>query len=189
MIVNETKVQMPKFASVNGALQSNYYEIQDNDAIEMLSYYTVRQLTEFMDVILDPRMNIYVNNKLADLDTPVYENFSVVWTLSKIEMFTPQSYEEEWEEDGEYEDWNTPADEEPEKEIKSVSHEITVLVNKVSVTLQGKEEYIFVDVFDIIDFDLSRPRGKGIVTNLNGRPAQYMEPLHEGDVIEIYWQE
>lgn len=189
MIVNEKKVKMPKFASVNGALQSNYYEIQDNDAIEMLSYYTVRQLTEFMDVILDPRMNIYVNNKLADLDTPVYENFSVVWTLSKMEMFTPQSYEEEWEEDDEYEDLDTPAVEEPEKEMKSVSREITVLVNKVSVTLQGKEEYIFVDVFDIIDFDLSRPRGKGIVTNLNGRPAQYMEPLHEGDVIEIYWQE
>ena len=44
------------------------------------------------------------------------------------------------------------------------------------------------DVFDVIDFDLSRPRGKGIVTTLNGRPAKYMEPIADGDVIEIYWQ-
>ena len=68
-------------------------------------------------------------------------------------------------------------------------HSIVVLVNKTPVPLEGKTGYIFVDVFDKIDFDLSRPKGKGIVTTLNGRPAQYMEPIHDGDVIEIYWQE
>lgn len=200
VIVNEQKVEMPKFASVNGFLQSNYYEIQENDAIEMLNYYTVRQLTEFMDVVLDPHMNIYVNNKLADMDTPVYENFSVIWTLGQIEFESVRDYGEDAEE--EPEEMPEAAEDEAEtasgrvQEVqqegespKAAVHKITVLVNKAPVTLEGKTEYIFVDVFDRIDFDLSRPRGKGIVTSLNGRQAQYMEPIHDGDIIEIYWQE
>jgi hypothetical protein len=64
---------------------------------------------------------------------------------------------------------------------------IIVVVNRSPVTLSGKPSYVFVDVFDKIDFDLTRPKGKNIVTSLNGKPAQYMETLHDGDVIDIYW--
>ncbi|MDE6184341.1 MAG: cell division protein FtsA, partial [Lachnospiraceae bacterium] len=65
---------------------------------------------------------------------------------------------------------------------------IQVIVNHSPITLSGKDRYIYVDVFDAIDIDLSRPRGKGIVTTLNGRKAQYMEPIASGDVIEVYWR-
>ena len=69
-------------------------------------------------------------------------------------------------------------------------HPLTVIVNHFPITMQGKASYVFVDVFDYIDFDLgsSASAGRSIVTNLNGRPAQFMEPLNEGDVIEIYWK-
>lgn len=67
--------------------------------------------------------------------------------------------------------------------------DITVLVNKYPVVLKGKKEYVFVDVFSFIDFDLNAGGGRAIVTNLNGRKAEYMETLREGDVIEIYWEE
>ncbi len=69
-------------------------------------------------------------------------------------------------------------------------HPLTVIVNHSPITMQGKASYVFVDVFDYIDFDLgtSASAGRSIVTTLNGRPAQYMEPLNEGDVIEIYWK-
>ena len=69
-------------------------------------------------------------------------------------------------------------------------HPLTVIVNQSPITMQGKASYVFVDVFDYIDFDLgsSASAGRSIVTNLNGRPAQFMEPLKEGDVIEIYWK-
>ncbi len=91
--VNEKKVDLPKFASVNGELQSEYYEIQENDAIEILGYYTVRQISEFMDVTIDWNMNIYVNNKIADMDTKVYENFSVIWTLEDLQLSDVEIYE------------------------------------------------------------------------------------------------
>lgn len=74
-----------------------------------------------------------------------------------------------------------------EKE-KPVTQEIIVIVNRQAVTLSGKNSYVYVDVFDHINFDLRRPAGKTIVTTLNGRPAEYMEALNDGDIIEIYWK-
>ena len=176
VIVNEQKVSIPKFAQVNGILQSSYYEIQEGDQIELLNYYTVQQIAEFMDVILAPEMNVFVNHQIADRDTPVYENFSVTWTTQSGEE---KILEEELPEEEAAEEDIPPA---PEGKMT-----ITVMVNKIPVKLEGKSSYVFVDVFETIDFDLTRPKGKTIITNLNGRPAQYMEPLHDGDVIDIYW--
>lgn len=176
--VNGKKVQLPKYASVNGTLQTNYYEIKHGDAVEMLNYYTMKQLIEFMDVTLDIHTGCYVNHQPADGNTPVYENFSVTWTLTDGALDSAAEVHE-------YE-------EEPEAlaEKEEVSHEaIVVLVNGRSIHLTGKTSYVYVDVFDYIDFDLTRPKGKGIVTTLNGRTAQYMEPISDGDNIEIYWQE
>ena len=68
-------------------------------------------------------------------------------------------------------------------------HPLTVMVNGDAITMNGKAEYVFVDVFDYIDFDLKPVPGKDIITTLNGRSAEYMEELHEGDVIEIYWKD
>ncbi len=71
-----------------------------------------------------------------------------------------------------------------------IPHPMTIIVNHTHITMQGKASYVFVDVFDYIDFDLgsSASAGRSIVTNINGRPAQFMEALNEGDVIEIYWK-
>lgn len=297
--VNDRKVDLPKFASVNGELQSGYYQIQENDEIEILGYYTVRQISEFMDVVIDWNMNIYVNNKIADMETRVYENFSVIWTLEDLQLSDVEFYEQEKEEQrgwaeetdrpagtagfsmaskgtsaqpkgqesqetdaGENaeaeeqeqetagavsEDTATPStssqpeqgeaageganqegqkargarivmgpgvrraeeeakakakareeaaarakmEEEKRKEellSKNAPVSVIVTVNGQPVRLSGKKSYVFVDVFEHIDFDLSKPQGSGIVTNLNGRAAQYMENIRSGDVIEIYWK-
>lgn len=190
--VNEKKVRVPRFASVNGSLQSGYYDIQEDDQIEILSYYTVGQIAEFMDVILDPQMNIYVNNRLADKDTPVYENFTVLWTMETLPELLPGEQSEDWTEtdmvyDEQEEEIEETKEAEEAEQQSDPGYSITVLVNNQIVVLEGKSEYVFVDVFEKINFDRSRPRGMGIVATLNGRPAQYMEPLHDGDVLEIYW--
>ena len=69
-----------------------------------------------------------------------------------------------------------------------IQQSVHVTVNGQEITMQGKTDYVFVDVFQYIDFDLSKPKGSGIVTRLNGREAQYMENIRSGDVIEIYWK-
>ena len=218
VIVNEKKITLPKFASVNGQLQSGYYDICENDEIEMLCFYTVRQIAEFMDVVINEQMNIYVNNKLADMDTHVFENFSVIWTMETLELSDVEQYEdaakESASEEGSYADLpdgdgmeaddmaksataKNAAQTDPDAEQAGEETEaaprtpvtIGVTVNNRPIVLSGKPSYVFVDVFDYIDFDLSKPQGKGIVTRLNGKDAQYMEPLTGGDMIEIYWKE
>ena len=199
--VNEKKITLPKFASVNGTLQSGYYEIQEGDRIEMQSFYTVRQIAEFMDVIVDEKMHLLVNNRTADMESRVYENFSVVWTMeepkfSDDQLTEEEGFVEEMEMDAEPEmtEANTEGDE-PEESREDMPEEpklpvqICVTVNGRAVFLKGKPAYVFVDVFDYLEFDLSTPKGKGIVTRRNGRDAQYMEQLANGDVIEIYWKE
>ena len=258
--VNDKKVDLPKFASVNGELQSGYYSINENDSIEILNFYTVRQIAEFMDVIINEDMNIYVNNKLADMDTRVYENFSVVWTMEALQLSDREKYEggiadsfeDLPEDDGSYQkseprsesssgnvesdqtetygaessvsdvesgetqtddesdlataaqpessasddqpedagaNENMAEEEKPQAEgPRQSGNTIYVTVNGQQICLSGKKEYVFVDVFEYIDFDLSKPQGIGIVTRLNGRDAQYMETIHGGAVIEIYWK-
>ncbi|MBD5524946.1 MAG: cell division protein FtsA [Lachnospiraceae bacterium] len=324
--VNDKKIDLPKFASVNGELQSGYYSIKENDSIEILNFYTVRQVAEFMDVIINQEMNIYVNNKLADMDTKVYENFSVIWTMEELQLSDRDryeagaagtvekvstedgmvdSFEDLPEDDGSYyaeqepqenvqedvmseesshtamqanEDENdltaeaaengesvlaaraaenaesdhavgatenTEADHAAgaventgqnhavgaEQETVTVQQDITdkadtetsqeesdqeahtentgsdgaeplaneanqslaegtvhVTVNGSQISMSGKKEYVFVDVFQYIEFDLSKPQGSGIVTRLNGRDAQYLETIRSGDVIDIYWK-
>lgn len=293
--VNDRKIDLPKFASVNGELQSGYYSIKENDSIEILSFYTVRQVAEFMDVIINQDMNIYVNNKLADMDTKVYENFSVIWTMEELQLSDRDKYEggriedaqeqaggtdsvgnpsgdDESYDEGYYEEaddadvseteWDDASTETADADADDTETEgvgaddtdiagtetegtgtvgtetvtdtagaaaadtgsadgdtghadtvtsesetdagtasqpdgtqkppaddsIHVTVNGAQVLLSGKKEYVFVDVFQYIEFDLSKPQGSGIVTRLNGRDAQYMETIHSGDVIDIYWK-
>ncbi len=225
VIVNDRKVSLPKFAEVNGQLQSEYYDIQNGDDIRMLNYYTVSQIIEFMDVILNPEMNIYVNNKKADRDTQCYDNFSVIWTMedlslsdvsdeevesakASINQKAPkkkeiETYEEAVEaesientgyaDDGtldeEYVQYKQEKEEARRKEEESTYVPVTVFVNGNPVTMTGKPSYVFVDIFDYIDFDLkNRPAGKGIVTMLNEHKAVFSEELKDGDFLDISWQ-
>ena len=151
-----------------------------------------------MDLAADGMRNIYVNHELADADTKVYENFTVEIAEGNVQGESDIRGESDVRED-------VAAKAEPERmsyggegiadgtgEAADNENEIVtivVLVNRQPVKLSGKSSYIYVDVFDQIDFDLSMQKGKSIITKLNGRPAQYMEPIHDGDAIEIYWQE
>lgn len=64
---------------------------------------------------------------------------------------------------------------------------IQVIVNGRSVTLKDRKQYIFVDIFNYIDFDLSKPKGT-INLRLNGQQAAFTDIIKPGDVIEISWK-
>lgn len=187
--VNGKTVSCPKFAYVNGELQSEYYEIQNQDQILMENYYTVRQLFEFLDIDITG-MDVYVNNELAEPDTKVYENFKV-----KTREFTVRDEENEDQEEiiAEEKTDEERTEEKMESDIKDdipqENRNLHVTVNQTPVTLSGKPEYVLVDVFLFYEFDLSTPKGKAIVIRCNGENIEYMSPIHEGDYIEVYWEQ
>lgn len=194
IMVNGNKVTLPKYASVNGRLENEYYDIQNGDKIEMLDYYTVAQIREFMDVTLDMNMAVYVNNEPAGDDTKVYENFSIrmaIETGMKRDEPEDDGYSQENGEDEEYSEDNGDGEQPRQESIAASQPErsIHVLVNSKPIRLQGKASYVFVDIFDYIDFDLTTVKGQTLITNVNGKKAEYMEPLYDGAVIEVYWEE
>ena len=66
--------------------------------------------------------------------------------------------------------------------------DIVILVNREPVRLKGKSSYILVDLFDFYDFDLSKPKGN-VVLKLNGVSCNYMSPIKDGDLVDLYWEE
>ncbi len=66
---------------------------------------------------------------------------------------------------------------------------LMVQVNGKSVPLPFKATgYLFVDIFNFIDFDLKNPKG-AIILKLNGREAGYTDTIKSGDSIDIYWKD
>ncbi|MGN0132787.1 MAG: cell division protein FtsA [Lachnospiraceae bacterium] len=329
---------VPKLASVNGQLQSAYYRIQDGDKVELLNYYTVLQVLEFMDIAAENIGQVMVNHEVVDLSAKVYDNFTVSLKIEEAaNTVETETAETEIAESGQenaakqenivaeqpedtamteetaqpeekagtlegmsalekakadadrlvtqlqYEraeealaqmiqsalnpaavsadmqkqeaveqirveksskelygslqnninrlksgtpitelrdeaigkaeqpmkmmqaESETKAEEEKKEpeEVKTLTippmstenvdgkllQILHVIVNDELVTLKGKPDYIYVDVFEFIQFDLSKPQGKSVETLINGRKAQYTEPLSNGDRLEIFWKD
>ena len=80
---------------------------------------------------------------------------------------------------------NETSDDAKEKE----THSVEVIINGTPVKLTGRESYMFVDLFEFYEFDLSASAGRAIITKLNDQNAQYTAELKDGDVIELAWKE
>lgn len=65
---------------------------------------------------------------------------------------------------------------------------VHVKVNGKPVTMPAKEKPIFVDVFDVYPFDLSKAGGTRLITRINGEDKDFTEPVWDGDEIELYWE-
>lgn len=72
---NGTRIICPKFAEVNKELVTEFYEIKEGDAVEILNYYTLNQVLKFMDI--EYTGTIYINNMPAAEEEKIYENFSI----------------------------------------------------------------------------------------------------------------
>ena len=216
--VDGKSIDVPRTAEVNGEVQTGFYNIKSGDEIKILDYETAAQIAELLDIDLSEDMVITVNNEVATGDTPVYENFKVEFKSGADAIMDyyanfPNADEVAIEQENEESSYDADADfdlEENEDGSMSfssgqtatttqpvrtaaparrvVTHDLHVTVNNEPIVLHGKSDYIFVDIFDVIDFDLSRPNGKSIVTTLNGGTPDYMQAIHEGDKIEVYWK-
>lgn len=222
--VNGKIFEFPKKALVNGELQETFYEIKDGDDIKVNNFYTVEQITEFLDT--PAAGDIKVNSTPAVLKTKVYEDFTLDYTIGGHSHKSDEAANDS--SDNEDAQETAPSDSAPEaggvsfadlpdddgtaaemkekmsemsgteEEAKEeetaesstdLTTQVTVNANGRMLTLTGKENYVYVDVFDKLNFDLKAGNGRKIITRLNGKNAQYLEPIKDGDVIEVRWEE
>ena len=134
-------------------------------------------------------VRIFLPNKLEDFKKYILKNEEII--LYKDNEILSEDYElleEDKLESKKVEiDISPKANIEVKEEIKNVDNKLVVKVNGDEVVLTGKTSYVFVDIFNFIDFDLTMPKGKIINLILNEKKAAYMDKLKNGDVIEIFW--
>jgi hypothetical protein len=267
IVVNGTKLKLPKTASVNGEPADNQYAIKSGDEILIHHYYTVAEIARFMDVPLQEGISILVNDTPAKPETNVYENFTVTWDFSQVDysegIYTNRdndgvAYTSSKSDGTESALYGTssgytgtesvpsgapsghietgsvsgtssvPAETQTGSSgltagsagtesassrmpgtqtassgsagmksatsgstsapVRAETNHITVIVNRQPVVLTGKASYVFVDIFEFYPFDLHNAKGKSIEAQINDRPAEYLEQIHDGDVIDIYWR-
>ena len=161
LTVDGKEIELTRPIFVNGKPESADYEIKEDDRVEIKDATTMDSLLEN----LEDNTSYQTDDEGSDED--VADSYEAL-----------------------PDDENAETSEEETVESKpTVKRSITVNVNGKPVVLTGKSEYVFVDVFDFIDFDLSNPQGSGVVTNHNGSAAGYMDSLSEGDTLEIYWKD
>lgn len=181
--VNGNEIVCPRYVSVNGELVPGSYNICNGDRIEVLDYYTLGQVLDFMDLPFHDA--ITVNNEPAGMDERVYANFKINYT--RLEDMGQMTYSELPEAEAEAEAYvDDKADNEADNEV--LTNDIIVIVNNTKVVLKGKASYILVDVLDFYPFDTSVVGGKRLMLKINGETAVFSSPVNEGDIIKIEWE-
>lgn len=67
-------------------------------------------------------------------------------------------------------------------------HSITVNYNSKDIKIiKENDNFLFVDIFDYIDFDTTQVKGR-LITKVNGVEVGYTDKIKDGDKIEIYWE-
>lgn len=161
--INGTKYTYKPRLMLNGKNVNINYDIRQDDRIE-----TAPLMVKELFVDLNIKYNsspIFINNKRADLDSIVHDKDYLVFDV-KDEIDSSQTL-------------NSSDD-------TSNKTAIEVIVNGEFVKLDNKRDYVLVDVFDKISFDLTRPNGV-VVCEINGEKMPYMSPIKNGDQLSIYW--
>lgn len=194
---NNRKIICPKFVVANNKLKSEYYSIKDGDSIEILNYYTLGQILEFMD--LPYQDDIKVNNVYASIDDKVYENFTIAYeSINEVSFreINIASQETKTIDDVEQTSLNIENVKMGAEKTtynanttQTTNKEIHILVNGQRITLKGKDKYIFVDILDYYAFDMTVARGTSLVLKVNQQPAEFSSSIENEDVIDIYWEE
>lgn len=200
LTVNGKPIICPRMVRLNGEVALETREINQEDQLEILDYYVIEELMEYMDMPLP--VQFFLNGRESNWEDRIYDGVSVecVWDDEEQEaiitqesptaeqMNTEQEYAEESKEQETHIN-EVAANENSEKKAANVGvHSIAVTVNETGIILSGKSSYVFVDILDEYPFDTSVAGGTAIVTTINGMDATFSTPIKDGDQIALYWK-
>ncbi|WP_341877049.1 cell division protein FtsA [Defluviitalea saccharophila] len=169
IIINDIEMELSVLCMSNGTIVDQDTPIHNNDEIEFFEIQTIEDLARYADIEINGK-EFFVNGEKVDLNYSIQNGDKVYFKPIK-------------------EDQEIIVNEENKDQLSVHFQDIPVIVtvNSNKVTLKGKKsDYIFVDIFNFIDFDLKNPQGN-IVLKLNGKRAAFTDIIKQGDQIEIYW--
>ena len=199
--LDEEIINIEPVILVNEEIEDLDYIIKNGDEVKV---FLPSNAKDFKKYILKEEMNLMKDGILLDDDYEILEGDHITRDIKeskRVEAYKEINVKEEQIEDTteginnspnidfNNENDSTKIEESDQSEAAITKEEvesITVNINGENTTLKGKSQYIIVDIFDYIDFDLTVP--KGIINlNLNGEKASYTANIKDGDIIEIFW--
>jgi len=157
--LNKREISLISDVKVNDIPIKENIKIKDEDKIEYKEIGYLRDLIQYMN-LTDSNLELYVNGEKADENYLLKDNDVI---LTK--------------------DFNLD-----DKDKNSSHKKIYLNINGKKEEFEyNKSEFVFVDIFDYIDFDLKNPQGR-LILKLNNKTPEYMERLKDGDHIELYWE-
>lgn len=190
--LNGVMVDVSPRVYINGRIEAEDSRIHEGDVVRIVEISTIGDLLRSQDMEHGEYV-ITVNDREVQKDYFI-SNQDVICVTPKLPELPQESPSESSPEITE--DFMILLEAQPTEEFMkepevnhSLEEGITVIVNEKPVFLKGnKPQFIFVDVFNFIDFDLSKPKGS-IVLRLNGQQAAFVDTVRDGDRIEIYWNQ
>lgn len=195
----------PSEIFVNGNKVNLQYKIQNGDNIEVkngtegskkeVKLFDILNKNSYVSLNGEKRKlieKVKVNGKEIDGNTLINDNDRIETigpkTISDLLEYSNEKIEIHV--NGENKDNEYILKDKDEIEISKAydkSRSIHLIINGEDKYFNyDKKEFIFVDIFNHIDFDLSKPKGQ-LVLLVNGNKANYHQKLHNGDKIDIYW--
>jgi sulfur carrier protein ThiS len=190
IVLNGTPMKLSAFALINGNTVSIEQEIYNDDEVYICKMDTIKDLCKYSEIDLNGK-TVYINHSVAS-EQSIFKEDDIIDIEPKCQqevadkVIKPIAAEVEKIEGNESKANTTESIGVNNNFMLNSPMQVTV--NGLPVTIEdNKKNYIFVDIFNYIDFDLSKP--KGIISlMLNGKKANYTDPLKNGDYITIGWE-
>ncbi len=173
VIFNKNEIRLLEYIKVNGKIVNNNIQVNEKDQIEIKEIKTLKRFFEIQGLDMND-YKIFVNDKEIDKKGHVLNTGDIIITektLTNEQINKNKSIN---------------------SKQKSTVHKANINVIKLNINNEqkiiehNKDKFVFVDIFNYVDFNLSKPKGI-IVLKVNGIKAQFTQELKNGDNIEIYW--
>lgn len=170
---NDKIINLEPLIKINGEECDAEAVIKNGDDVEVIVPKTISDIKKY--VLKDESVKIIIDECEIPDDYEVTdgERLNSLKAEEKIdETVSAESKDEKSESVKSYNDENI---------------ELEVKVNGEKCILKNKKQYIFVDIFNFIDFDTTLIKGS-IKLLLNGKEAAYTDVLKKDDEIRIFWE-
>lgn len=173
VLLNGSKIDAGTKVLVNGTAALPESRLKEGDTVSTVEISTVGELLKAAGIDA-AACEISVNGKTAQPDQALRDGDNVMYNEKKQHINAVNGVGPEMPEGA--------------SKTETPGNVLNLVINGNPTAIKAlKEHYIFVDIFNHIDFDISKPQGN-IILRLNGKPAAFTDEIRQGDSIEVFWE-
>lgn len=186
-IFNDERLKNKLNIKVNDLSVALDQPVQSGDEIECDELRTVKDILTFKGMDIE-RVETYVNGEIVTPDRLIQSDDIIRTRIIESKPVLTDIISDSVLDEIELDDVIIET-EVQEVAVEKPSFDYDLIVNGSPVAIRGIDrKMIFVDIFDYINFDISRPQGI-LELSLNGVKANYTDLLKNGDVISLKWRQ